>query len=205
MRLQQARWKPRKSKEGYQTLDRERQASYATQPEVALRLMEQNGKRAMCDTDLLSPPRLSQRTWLHYFMSLAGNQQCCLIPSKTTLWIINARSQNKKGTLLMYSEHPLKGAAAGATVPPSHSVSEQVALRVFMCRTSYKGGYVLNKNNNEILWITNGNWWDRNLKIISQRFHLTFVGQSEKLRLHILFISHLTWHYCHHKIIWHEA
>lgn len=33
-----------KTKEGYQMLDRERQASYATQPEVALRLMEQNGK-----------------------------------------------------------------------------------------------------------------------------------------------------------------
>lgn len=63
----------------------------------------------------------------------------------------------KKGTLLMYSEHPLKGAAAGATVPPSHSVSEQVAVRVFMCRTSYSGRCVLNKITMKFSEITNGN------------------------------------------------
>lgn len=87
-------------------------------------------KRAMCDTDLPSPPRLSQRTWLHYFMSLTGNQRWCLIPTKTAWWIINARSKknktkhnnsNKKMHIIMYSERPL--GPARATVHPSLSRS----------------------------------------------------------------------------------
>lgn len=151
MRLRQARWKPRKSKEGYQTLDRERRAAYATQPEVALRLMEQNAKRAMCDTDMLSPPRLSQRTWLHYFMSLAGNQQCCLIPSKTTLWIINARSQNKKRHIINVFGASFKRGSCRC-----HSAPFALGLWAGSCKSIYVQNVIqwemcFKQNNDEIL------------------------------------------------------
>lgn len=90
-----------KSKEGYQTVDGERQ------PEVAPRLMEAEWKRATCvcvcvthsqALRLASPSYLSQHTPDYIIaspLSPAGYQQWCLIASKTTSWIMNARSQNK--------------------------------------------------------------------------------------------------------------
>lgn len=149
-------------------------------------------KRAMCDTDLPSPPRLSQRTWLHYFMSLTGNQRWCLIPTKTAWWIINARSKktkhnnsNKKMHIIMYSERPL--GQARATVRPSLSRS----LKLYLCaeHVCFKQG--------KILRMTNGNDETEILKWKNHFSPISFVFLW--LRVRSWDCVFYCWHPCRHK------